>query len=958
MKLLLKNKILFGLFFLAVCLAQLPLKMSAQTVYYIGDDAVEGTAITPGIGNYSVANLTFAFPEAASGCLYTNTSGSTQYIQLTQVNYLGAGGAGTIQPFVAIYTGDQATGNLQASSYNVIMVGDAISTTADTAVHNIQFLFLGSNPTIALSPGTILCAGFVQSGSPGCVAYGSGTSLSDYIYNGNSLPSSLPGSFKANSTYSLNNTLKFNIGFILVAEHTATSTDISTSSSSTYYGSNVTFTATVTPTPPDGELAVFKDGITTIATAAITNGQAFFSTSLLSAGVHSINVVYQGDAIYLPSSSFSIKQTVRYPFVGTYYIGDDALEQVAVTAGSQSQYGGNASTFAFAQSGTIYTNTTSSVQNIKLFQVNYYAGNAGGTIQPFVALYTGAQNNDDIASGFNYQVLVMGDLITETANTGANSTQFLLNGTNPVVALNPGDVLVAGFYGGVVQVDATATGLNDYIYDGNALPWGDSGDLTIDSTYFLDGTFKFNIGFVVDGMAEPTVMTLDSGANPSFKNSALILTANINPAPTNGESVIFYDGTNILGSSVLNNGQSIFTASSLAVGRHSIKAVYNYDGHYLASSASLLQVVAAQFQGTYYIGDDAFEGRNVTAGTSADTVATLTYGFAQSGSGNYSTYTNTTAFTQALVLKEVNFYSSHSTGGGSNTVIPFVAVYSGSQSATDIGNANNYSVISIGDVIQVDTNFPGLVNQQFLVNGTNPVIMLSPGAVLMSGFEVSGSQLIQYDITGSGAIDYIYNGYSLPNSPVGALTASTTYNLDRTIKFNIGFWLGQIQTTSTITSSQNPSAISSNITFVATVDPAPTNHEVVTFMDGTNILSVSSINNGQANFTTSMLSAGLHSIAVSYYGDNYYLPSISTPVMQIVGAGDSPQLSVSLANGNQFNISWPSSYLGWKLQCQTNPSAIGLSNNWTTISDSSVGTNLTVTIDPNNGSVFFRLISP
>jgi len=62
--------------------------------------------------------------------------------------------------------------------------------------------------------------------------------------------------------------------------------------------------------------------------------------------------------------------------------------------------------------------------------------------------------------------------------------------------------------------------------------------------------------------------------------------------------------------------------------------------------------------------------------------------------------------------------------------------------------------------------------------------------------------------------------------------------------------------------------------------------------------------------------------------------------------------------GSTLTLSWPADHLGWHLQVQTNSASSGLGTNWVTIpgSDSVISTNLT--INPANGSVFYRMVYP
>ena len=73
-----------------------------------------------------------------------------------------------------------------------------------------------------------------------------------------------------------------------------------------------------------------------------------------------------------------------------------------------------------------------------------------------------------------------------------------------------------------------------------------------------------------------------------------------------------------------------------------------------------------------------------------------------------------------------------------------------------------------------------------------------------------------------------------------------------------------------------------------------------------------------------------------------------------------PTLAVSnftLAGGN-LTLTWPTNFIGWSLQTQTNGINSGLGTNWTTIS-SSINTNVMVMpINQTSGSVFYRLTYP
>ncbi len=64
------------------------------------------------------------------------------------------------------------------------------------------------------------------------------------------------------------------------------------------------------------------------------------------------------------------------------------------------------------------------------------------------------------------------------------------------------------------------------------------------------------------------------------------------------------------------------------------------------------------------------------------------------------------------------------------------------------------------------------------------------------------------------------------------------------------------------------------------------------------------------------------------------------------------------AIGGLLQLSWPQDHLGWTLQIQTNSANTGLGANWFAVAGSSSTNAFSLPIDPDNASVFLRLVSP
>jgi len=60
----------------------------------------------------------------------------------------------------------------------------------------------------------------------------------------------------------------------------------------------------------------------------------------------------------------------------------------------------------------------------------------------------------------------------------------------------------------------------------------------------------------------------------------------------------------------------------------------------------------------------------------------------------------------------------------------------------------------------------------------------------------------------------------------------------------------------------------------------------------------------------------------------------------------------------QLCLSWPSNNIGWVLQTQTNPPGAGITSNWVTVPGSFATNFIFTAINPNVGSVFYRLATP
>ena len=95
---------------------------------------------------------------------------------------------------------------------------------------------------------------------------------------------------------------------------TSTKTRLTSSRKSSTYGQAVSFRATISASGKGGPVPLgwvtFLDGPTNLGMVPLSDGKAKFTTNLLSAGAHTIRVVYNGSGGFGPSSA-SLRQAVK-----------------------------------------------------------------------------------------------------------------------------------------------------------------------------------------------------------------------------------------------------------------------------------------------------------------------------------------------------------------------------------------------------------------------------------------------------------------------------------------------------------------------------------------------------------------------------------------------------------------------------------------------------------------------
>jgi hypothetical protein len=417
------------------------------------------------------------------------------------------------------------------------------------------------------------------------------------------------------------------------------------------------------------------------------------------------------------------------------------------------------------------------------------------------------------------------------------------------------------------------------------------GSHTIVATYSGDTNYnKANNNLDQSVTAASSSTQLTAIPNPSSVNQSVTFTATVSPStssvPLSG-TVSFTDNGSAIGCAVqwsASKGVATCSTSTLTKGSHTIVATYAGDVNYSTSSASLSQVVGQ-----------------------ASTSTALT------ASPNPSTINQSVQFSAKVT------YPSGTTG------------LSGTVSFTDNGK-----LITSCSAVTPSTLGVAVCNDATLTLGTHSIVasygndanfgsstsnavsqVVNPGTTSIALLSSAGSSIVDQSVTFtatvtgasgsttySGTMTFTDNGNAICSVPVNTTTGVATctdtkltagshsieasYGGDSnfaTSNSTVTQIVGQAATSLALTSSANPSIITTPVTLTATVTPFSVPVLLsgsVTFMDGSSPVagcsSAVAINSatGQASCTTTALTVGPHSITATYTADPNYKSSSSS----------------------------------------------------------------------------------
>jgi len=382
------------------------------------------------------------------------------------------------------------------------------------------------------------------------------------------------------------------------------------------------------------------------------------------------------------------------------------------------------------------------------------------------------------------------------------------------------------------------------------------------------------------GSSAPTTITLASSGSPSVFGQAVLFTAAVSASSgTPTGTVIFYDGSTVIGSAGLANGSAVISVSTLVVGSQSITAAYQGSSNFGAStSVAINQVV-----------NPASTATSLTSSLNPARInQTVTYSAvvaSQDGGAATGTVTFQDGGATVAVVGVSSNQAAYSTSYAATGTHVITATYSGD------GNNRGSASSPLSEEIDgtpvrskttvVTSGSPSLVGQTvtFTATVTSAYGAIPDGELVT--FHMDG-RVIGTGTTAGGVATCATSSLKATEGDIVA-----TYAGDAKFSPSSGGVRQLVQlapTTTSLVSSPNPSLREQPVTFTAQVTTTgPRNPSGrVTFVGGTPRSTTVYLVDGVATLTRSMANSA--SITAEYSGDDgFNAKSVSQPVNQEVG---------------------------------------------------------------------------
>jgi len=403
---------------------------------------------------------------------------------------------------------------------------------------------------------------------------------------------SITARYSGNDFYSAGTSAPMTIG--VYSDNLApTSVSLQASTTTPAYQTNVTLTATVSPSAATGSVT-FYNGSTNIGSAAVSGGVATTTTSFAAGGAATLHAVYSGDYNYLSSTTNSLTMNVSGPLATSITLrasaSTAAISGIPITLTATLSPASATGTVTFYVESTPIGTTNVSAGVATLNWSFVISGNEvlKATFAANSSWESSTSNQVNVFVTGNFpdtvalQVAPSSVVIGYSAQLTANITPAAATGT---VTFYDGTVAL----GNTTVAAGTATMTNTFMSPGaQSLTAVYSGDF-----YYLSSTSSPATLNVSNPGPTPTATALTLSEYSGYDGDSVTLTAVVNPPAATGQ-VNFYDNGSLLGSAVVSSGTAAWSQVFTSDGGNEITAVYQGDITYSSSTSSAQTLVLSE----------------------------------------------------------------------------------------------------------------------------------------------------------------------------------------------------------------------------------------------------------------------------------------------------------------------------------------------------------------------------
>jgi hypothetical protein len=329
----------------------------------------------------------------------------------------------------------------------------------------------------------------------------------------------------------------------------------------------------------------------------------------------------------------------------------------------------------------------------------------------------------------------------------------------------------------------------------------------------------------------------------------------------------------------LTNGQAILTSAALAVGSHTVAAVYNGDSRFDPSTSAPLSQTVNKANTSIVFSASATHSVFGQTVTFTALIAPVAPG-AGSPSGNVIFSIDGVAQLPSPVNGgQATFSTSHLQPGNHEVAM----TYSGD------GNFNSSVLDPSFTVVKADTATTITASSASSALGQSVTFSAVVGVVAPGSGTPTGSVNFMIDGSALPAVPLSNGQATFTTSALGvgshtitaAYSGDSDFNASTSASLNYTVNQGQTATTTVIHSSAARSVFGHSVRFIAIISPTTpggsTPTGTVTFsVDGETEATVTLVN-GMASFRSSDLAVGRHVIIATYNGDTNFMGSQSSP---------------------------------------------------------------------------------